>query len=183
MTRKTNETSLKALAIPALAALLGSACPASPALAATPEADRALYNVAVSTEHGTTTDCALSFIAGWTDDRQQAFAVVGTVTLTAGGGNKVGSTLKVRANMNKARRTISFAWMDVPGVGDTKGFTPPAPDQRGPFFSYSLAPDPQGPERLRAAAENGFVLGLRIIGLARHATVRLPAAPKSRSRN
>lgn len=178
MERKTNASRPNPRALAALAAVLGTMGVASPAAGAPPRADRALYNVAASAEHGVTTDCGLSFITSWTDGNGRAFAAVGTVSLAATRNGKLESTLKVRTNMNKARRTLSFAWMAVDGVGDTKGFTPPTPDQTGPFFSYSLTPDPQGPERLHRAAQKGFTLGLKVIGLSRAAEVQMPAAPR-----
>lgn len=161
----------------ALAAWVGPAM-APPAYAGPPQAGRALYSVQVYTQRGATTGCGLSFIAGWTNDRGQSFAAAGVARFTAGG-DGIDSTLKVRANMNNSRRTLSFAWMGVDGAGDTKAFKPPDPDQTGPFFSYLGMPDPQGPARLRAAARRGFLLDLSIIGLPRDETVRLPPAPEN----
>lgn len=178
MERRTNSPRPGPRALAALAALLASTCVTSPAAAALPRADRTLYNVTASTEHGVTTDCGLSFIAGWSDGERRTFAAVGTVSLAATRSGRLESTLTLRTNLNKARRTISFAWMDVDGIGDTKGFTAPTADQTGPFFSFSLTPDPQGPKRLLEAARKGFTLGLKIIGLSRAAQARLPAAPR-----
>lgn len=161
-----------------LAAAIGWACATTPIMAAVPQAGQVLYNVASAASHGATNECSLSFISAWSGVGGRSFAAVGTVTLAATADNKLGSTLTVRTNLNKTRRTISFAWMDVPGVGDTRGFAPPEPDQTGPFFSYALIPDPKGAERLRTAARHGFLLGLRVIGLTGPVQVHLPAAPK-----
>lgn len=161
----------------AMLAVLAWPCTASSALAAAAKADQTAFNVVTYAGKGAASGCGLSFLTRWTDSDQEAFAAMGTINYFAG--KKDGrSTVKVRTNVNNTRRTLSFAWMAVRDGGNTKTFSPLSPVQSGPFFTYVGTPDPQGSARLRTAAQDGFVLGLSVIGLPADATVLLPAAPK-----
>ena len=144
--------------------------------AAEPNAVQNEFDVEVYSQQGATIGCGLSFVAGWVNVDKQVVAAAGTLNFFASDASGIGSTIKVRATVNKKTKDLAFAWLDVVGTGDTKSFSPLVADPKGPSFSFFRKPDPEGLSRLIAAGKRGFNLGLSFAGLPLDEVARLPPA-------
>lgn len=176
MSFRSGKSSLRAIALSMFASVLLLSV-VRHAAAAEAKALQSEFDIEVYSQKGVTTGCGLSFLAGWLNSDQQVIAAAGTLNFFAADTTSIGSTVKVRATIGNQAKELTFAWVEVPGTGNTKAFSPLVANQTGPFYSFFGKPDAQGLSRLVAAAQNGFLVGLTISGLPLDETVRLPAAP------